>query len=97
MEVGGVFEPPTPAKPVPARCGHNSQAASTSGRGTEKDNIYDEFLCTDALGTKDYLQGNGNKGSSVSDVAGNDPKNTPTVQNDSCLALSSGASKLHNK
>ncbi|KAL4568950.1 hypothetical protein LXL04_024572 [Taraxacum kok-saghyz] len=56
MEVNGVFEPPTPAKPVPARCGHNNQAASTSGRGTEKENTYDEFLCTEALGTKDYLE-----------------------------------------
>ncbi|CAH1413573.1 unnamed protein product [Lactuca virosa] len=86
MEIYGVFEPLTPAKPVPARSGHNTQVASTSGRGTEKENINDEFLCTSSLGTTEYLEDNGNKGSSVLGVAGKDPKSTTTDQNNtSCI------------
>ncbi|KAL7610051.1 hypothetical protein Lser_V15G12458 [Lactuca serriola] len=84
MEIYGVFEPLTPAKPVPARSGHNTQVASTSGRGTEKENINDEFLCTSSLGTTEYLEDNGNKGSSVLGVAGKDPISTTTDQISFC-------------
>ncbi|CAI9276548.1 unnamed protein product [Lactuca saligna] len=86
MEIYGVFEPLTPSKPVPARSEHNTQVASTSGRGTEKENINDEFLCTSSLGTTEYLEDNGNKRSSVLGVAGKDPISSTTDQNNtSCI------------